>query len=99
MVSDEAEIALRRRPTSGSDTKLRPAQIDALGDLARSVLRGSVLSTTVMPPRTDGDGMQVDVDYARGLCAFADEVALVRARGFAARYYGLDIPTTGAAAG
>jgi hypothetical protein len=33
--------------------------------------------------------MEVKIDYARGLCAFADDVSLARARRFAARYFGL----------
>lgn len=89
MVSDEAELELRRRPGVGADVKLRPEQIDALGELARYVLRGRVTSVELLPPGGEGDGMEVEISYARGLCAFADDVSLSRARGFAERYFGL----------
>lgn len=88
MVSDEAEVELRRRAGTSNDVKLRPEQIDALGELAESVLRGTVLSPTLVPGGTAGDGMEVEIDYARALCAFADPVPLRRAMEFAARYFG-----------
>lgn len=89
MVSDEAELALRRRPGADADIRLRREQIEALGELASYVLRGRVISPSVLSPRTPGDGMEVEVNYARGVCAFADDVSLSRAQRFAERYFGL----------
>jgi hypothetical protein len=89
MVSDEAEVELRRRRGADPAVKLRPDQIDALGELASYVLRGSVRSDAVPSPGAHGEGMEVTVDYGRGLCAFAGEVSLARALRFAERYFDL----------
>ena len=94
MVSDEAELELRRRRGADPDVKLRPEQIDALGELASYVLRGNVQSRAVVSPGAGGDGMEVTVDYGRGLCAFGDDVSLARAHRFAERYFGLHAATT-----
>lgn len=88
MVSDQAELALRRRPGVDADVQLRPEQIEALGELASYVMRGRVISTEVLP-RAARDGLEVGVDFSRGVCSFTDEVPLSRARRFAERYFGL----------
>lgn len=98
MVSEEAEVELRRRRGADPDVKLRPDQIDALGELASYVLRGRVLSHTVLSPGAAPEGMEVTVDYARRLCAFGDDVSLARALRFAERYFDLRAATTKAGA-
>jgi hypothetical protein len=89
MVSDEAELALRRRPGADADVQLRPEQIEALGELARYVLRGTIISRKVSAPGAGGDGTEVGIDFSRGVVAFAHEVNLSRAQAFTQRYFGL----------
>lgn len=90
LMSDEAEISLRRRVDIGGNAQVRADQVDQLGDLAKYVLAATVESPG-LASAGDESAVEVKIEFGRGRVQFDGGPSVERAARFTSRYFNLGI--------
>jgi hypothetical protein len=90
LVSDDAEVEIRRRSMNSGEELFKPASLDGLGDLAKFVRRARVQSTELTPAGS-AETPSATLNFGSGVVAVDESASLRRMVQIAARYFGLDV--------